>query len=258
MNSRLVYIIFCLLLGISGCRAPSADWNGTWKINPSKGNFQGPMFTISISADGEYRYDDGRSSFTFRCDGKDQPIGNNATRSCVKSSATTLKLTRKKNGTKTNAYQWELSSDGKFLTSTAAVFRFGGPVVTSQIISSRMSGLNSFAGQWQDMSYLQRHANMTLKLDSHILHISYPSAGQYVDVPLDGEDAVVRGPHAPEGTTYAARLVRRHEIHTLTKRNGKALTQGSLELSDNGRVITESWWNPGQPADKGIFVYEKK
>jgi hypothetical protein len=169
-----------------------------------------------------------------------------------------LDLTRKENGAKTNAYHWELSSGGKVLTSTATVFRPSGPVITSQIVASRMSGSNDFAGQWQDTSYLQRHADLTLRLDSQTFHLSYPSAGQYVDAPFDGVDAAVQGPHAPEGVTETVRLVGRREISTLTKRNGKALTQGSLELSDDGRVITESWWNPSQPADKGTFVYERK
>jgi len=70
--------------------------------------------------------------------------------------------------------------------------------------------------------------------------------------------ATRQGPHAPEGVTYTARLVGKREILTLSKRNGKALTQGSLELSDDGRVITDSWWNPGHPTDRGVFVYEKK
>lgn len=68
----------------------------------------------------------------------------------------------------------------------------------------------------------------------------------------------MHGPHAPEGVTYTVGLVGRREISTLTKRDGKTLTQGSFELSDDGRVIPESWRNPGQPADKGTFVYEKK
>src|SRR5437588_8434394 len=165
-NTRFGWVVFCALAAtLVGCRTPSADWNGTWKLNPSKGNFQGPTFTISISADGEYRYDDGRSSFTFRCDGKDRPIGENRTRACVKSSTTVLDLTRQENGATTNAYRWELSADEKVLTSTATEFRPSGPVVTNQIVASRMSGSNDFAGQWQDTSYLQRHAEMTLGLD---------------------------------------------------------------------------------------------
>jgi hypothetical protein len=121
-----------------------------------------------------------------------------------------------------------------------------------------MSGSNDFAGQWRDTSYLQLHGDMTLWLDSQTLHFSYPSAGQYIDAPLDGVDAAVHGPHAQEGTTYAVRPAGQREFLILTKRNGKALTQGSLELSADGKVITESWWNPGQPTDKGTLVYEKK
>jgi hypothetical protein len=121
-----------------------------------------------------------------------------------------------------------------------------------------MSGSSDFAGQWRDTSYLQQHADMTLRLDSQALHIGYPSAGQYIDAPLDGVDAAMHGPHAPEGITEAARLVGRREILTLTKHNGKPILQGSLELSDDGRVITESWWNPGRPTDKGTLAYEKK
>ena len=227
-------------------------------MNPAKGNFQGPIFTISISADGEYRYDNGSSSFTFRCDGRDRPVGNNRTRACVKSSATVLDLTRKENGATTNAYRWELSADRKVLTSTATEFRPSGPVVTTRIVAARMSGSNDFAGKWRDVIYLQQHAEMTLRLDTQTLHIDDPSAGQYIDAPFNGVDTAVHGPHAPEGLTYAAKLVGRGEIHTLAKRNGKALTQGSLMLSSDGRVITESWWNPSQPTDRGTLVYEKK
>jgi len=257
-NPRFGWVIFCALAATLGCRTPSLEWDGTWRVNPSKSNFQGPIFTISVSADGEYRYDDGRSSFTFRCDGKDRAIGKDRTRACVKSSATALDLTQKENGVKTRTNHWELSDHGKVLTSTATEFPPSGPVIASQVVASRVSGSDGFAGQWRDPSYLQRHADLTLRLDSQTLHISYPGAGQYVDAPLDGLDAAVHGPHAPDGLTYAARVVGRREISILTKRDGKIFTQGYLDLSDDGSVITETWWNPAQPADKSTFVYERK
>lgn len=252
------WIAFCTFTAILGCRTPSPDWNGTWKLNPLRSSFQGPVFTISISADGEYRYDDGNSSFTFRCDGKDRPIGNNGTRACVESNASVLDLIRKENGVKTSANRWELSADGKVFTSTATAFRPTGQVITGQVVSNRVSGSDGFAGQWQDMSYLHRHAEMTLNLDNRTVHIGYPSAGQYIDAALDGVDTAVHGPHAPAGTTYAVRLAGRRVLLSLMKRNGKALNQGSLELSRDGRIITESWWNPDRPADKGTLVYEKQ
>jgi len=257
-NAGFSWVVFYALAATVGCGSSSPDWNGTWKLNTSKSSFQGPVFTISISADGEYRWDDGSSSFTFHCDGKDRPTEKNRTRACVKSSATVLDLTQKENGVKTRVSHLELSADGKVLTATASTFRPSGPVITSQVVASRMSGSNDFAGQWRDTTYLQRHADMTLKLDSQTLHISFPGAGQYIDEPLDGVDASMHGPHAQEGVTYSVRLVGRREISTLTKRNDKTLTLGSFELSDDGRVITESWWRPAHPADKGTFVYERK
>ena len=258
-NARLGWVVLYALAATVGCRSSSPDWNGTWKLNPSKGNFQGGIFTISISTDGEYHYEDDRSSITFRCDGKYRPMGKNRTQACVTSSATVLDMTRMENGAKTNSSHWELSSDGKVLTTTTTAFRPSGPVITGQVVASRISGSNGFAGQWRDTSYLQRHADMTLRLDSQTLHIAYPSAGQYIDAPLDGRDAAVHGPYVREGATYAVRPAGQREFLTLTKSNGEVITQGSLELSRDGRIITESWWNPGQPSGKaGRFVYERK
>ena len=257
-NSRIGWFVFCGLVGTLGCRTSSTEWNGAWILNASKSNFQGPSITISISADGEYRYDDGKVSSTFRCDGEYRPIGNNRTQNCVKSSPTTLDRTRKENGIKTNIYHWELSAGGKVFTSTATALRPSGPVITGQFVVSRMSGSDGFAGKWVDTSFLRRHAYLTLRLDSQYLHIGYPGEEQYVDAPLNGADAAVYGPHAEAGMTCAIRRSGQHEFLILGKRNGKAFAQESLELSSDGRVITDSWWNPDKPAEKASLVYEKK
>ena len=257
-NARFGWVVFYALAAILGCRAPSPDWNGTWKLNASKGSFQGQVITISISADGEYRDDDGSVSTTFRCDGKYRSIGNNRTQDCVKSSATTLDRTRMEKGVKTNTYHWELSEGGKVFTSTVTALRPSGPVVTGQLVASRMSGSNDFAGQWRDTSLLQRHAELTLRLDSQYLHIGYPSAGEYVDAPLNGAEAAMYGPHALAGITYAIRWAGRRKLLILGNRNGKPFNRVSLELSDDGRAITDSWGDPARPTDKATLVYEKR
>jgi hypothetical protein len=257
-NAWFGRVIFCALAVTLGCGAPSPDWNGTWKMNPSKGSFQGPIITISISADGEYRYDDGIVSDTFRCDGKYRPMGTDHTQACVKSSATTLDKTRMENGVKTNTYHWELLSGGKVFTSTATALRPSGPVITSQFVASRISGSNGFAGQWRDTNFLGRNAELTLNLDSQYLHIGYPSAGLYVDAPLNGADAAMYGPHAVPWMTCAVRRTGQRDFLVVWKRNGEPFNQESLELSNDGRVITDSWWKADQPTSKSTLVYEKK
>jgi len=249
--------ILCALVCASGCRTPSPDWNGTWTLDLSKSSYQGQVLTISISADGGYRFNES-SSHTLRCDGKDRPLGNNQTLACVKSGATALDIVLKENGAKTRATHDELSTDGKLFTTTVTEFRPNGPVVTSQIVFSRLSGSNDFAGRWRDTSYLQQHAVMTLRLDSQTLHIGYPRSDQQIDAPLDGVETTVRGPHVLEGSTFAVRSAGRREFRTLAKRQGKLFSQGTLELSSDGRTITESWLNPDRPADKGTLVYDKR
>jgi hypothetical protein len=257
-NARFGCIIFLALAATSGCRVLSQDWNGTWRLDVPKSSFHDQTITISMSADGEYRYDDGFVSNTFRCDGEYRPIINNRTQACVKSSTTTLDMTRVENGVKTNTSHWELSAGGNIFTATATAFRPSGPVVTGQLVATRVSGSNDFAGEWKDTSFLQPPPELTLRLDSRYLHISYPNRGNYVDAPLNGAAAAVQGPLAPEGMTYSLRLAGRREISILTKRNGKPLKQGSLELSHDGTVVIESWWTPGHPGGGSTFVYERK
>jgi hypothetical protein len=250
-------VVFCALFVAQGCRAPSPDWNGTWKLNPQKSSFQGQVLTISISADSGYRFDES-SSHTLHCDGEDRQVGNNRTVVCVKSGASALAITLKENGVKIRATHDELSTDGKDFTTSMTEFRPNGPAITYQIIFSRLSGSNGFAGQWRDTSYLQEHAEMTLRLDNQALHIDYPSTGQHIDAPLAGAETAERGSNVPEGTTFAVRPAGQREFLVLTKRNGEVLNQGSLELSDDGRIITDTWWNPDRPSVKGTLVYEKK
>lgn len=256
-RSCFSWVVVFSLFAIQGCRSPSPDWNGNWKLNPATSSYQGQVLNISISADGEYRFNES-SNHTLRCDGKDRPLGNNQTLACVKSGVTALDIVLKENGAKTRATHDELSTDGKLFTTTVTEFRPNGPVVTSQIVFSRLSGANDFAGRWRDTSYLQQHAAMALRLDSQTLHIGYPRSDQQIDAPLDGVETTVRGPHVLEGSTFAVRPAGRREFRTLAKRQGKLFSQGTLELSSDGRTITESWLSPDRPADKGTLVYDKQ
>jgi hypothetical protein len=257
-NGRFRYILLCALFATSGCRGLSQNWNGTWKLNVPKSSFRDQAITISISPGGEYRYDDGFVSHTFLCDGRYQSMGNNRTQACVKSSITTLDITRMENGVRTNTYRWDLSVDGKILTMTATAIRPTGPVFMGKLTATRISGSNDFAGQWMDTSFLQPPSELTVRLDAQYLHINYPSLGNSVDAPLNGSDASMQGRLAPDGVTYSVHLVGQGEISILKKRNGEPSNWGSLKLSDDGKVLIESWWVPSRLGDKSTFVYDRE
>jgi hypothetical protein len=251
------WIALCMCATTQGCRAPSPDWDGIWKLNPTKSTYQGQVFTISVSGDGEFRFGvNSSNTHTLRCDGKDQPGENNRTLVCVTTGATIIDITEKENGTKTKAIHDEISTDRKIFTSTITEFRQSGPAITSHMTFARLSGANDFAGQWRDTTYVQQHADMILKLDNQALHIEYPNPSQNINAPLDGSDADVRGTNIIEGATFAARPTGNREFRIVTKHHGKVFTQGSLKLSNDGRTITESWWNPDRPDAIRVFVYD--
>ncbi len=256
-NAKLRSGLLCLLGVMVGCKAPVRDWNGTWKLNLTKSSYQSTAVTISTSADGEYRNDDGVVS-TFRCDGKYRSIGQHREENCVKSSAITLDRTVTENGVKTKTFHWEMSAGGRILTSTAIKFGPDGPVVMGQLVLSRMSGSNDFAGQWQNATPLQRDAELTLRVDGEFLHIGYPRAGQFVDVPLSGAEATVYGSNASAGVTFAVQKVGERRYLIVGKVNGKPYKRETLELSNDGRIVTVSWSNADKPIPNATLIYEKE
>ncbi|MGA2250304.1 hypothetical protein [Terracidiphilus sp.] len=256
-NVSFCWVFFFVFAVALGCQTPSPDWNGLWKLNPAKSSFQDPILTILITADDEYRFDES-SSHTLHCDGQDRSIGNNRMLTCVKSSATVLDIALKENGVKTRATRDELSTDGKIFTTTVTEFRPNASAFTHQIVFSRLSGANGFAGQWRDTSYIQEYADMTLKLDNQALRIDYPNSGRHIDALLNGVEAETRWSQAPEGATRTVWPAGGREFAVVMKRHDKDFTQGSMKLSDDGKVITYSLWNSDKPDSKTTFVYEKK
>lgn len=53
-------------------------------------------------------------------------------------------------------------------------------------------------------------------------------------------------------------MVAPREFRTLAKRNGKVFMKGSLELSKDGKSLTDSWWNPDRVDERARLVYESE
>ena len=257
-NFWLSGVALCRLFGAQGCRAPSPDWNGTWKVNIAKSSFQSPLLTITVSPNDEYHLTEGNSTHDLRCNGKDQPVGKSRTVVCVKQGDTVLNITQMEGGIKTLTTRDELSTDRKTFTITTTEFRSNGPVTTSRMMLSRLSGSDGFGGQWRDTSYLQQHAEMNLRLDKQALNIDYPDAGQSIDAPLNGVDVPVGGPRAVTGSTIAVRLIGKRDLVLITKLHGQVFSQSSLKLSGDRKSLIYSSSKPDQSVHENMLVYERK
>ena len=262
MKNRCLAWAFAGVISMAalGWSMASPVWNGTWKLNASKSTIPGPSFSITISPTGEYHYDNGTYSYSFRCDGKQYSQGPNRMISCLQTSAFVMDTTSKENGGKVSPahIHWQLSADGKTLTSKETSIQADGSVKPRELVYSRTSGSNGFAGGWRDTRRMESKPLLQLALNKRSLHIAFSEIGQYIDAPLDGSDAPVHGPGAPQGLTVAITPHGPQEFLTLQKVGGKIIHQGSLRLSADGRTLVEEYWHPSAPDQKATLVYEKQ
>jgi len=244
-------------MGALGCSRALPDWNGTWKLNESKSSIAGPSFSMTISPTGEYHYNNGAYSFSFRCDGKEYSMLNR-TISCLQTSASALDTTSKENGAKVTTAHWELSADGKMLTIGGTSIQSDGAVKSKEIIYSRTSASTGLAGDWTDLKRLKSIPALSLALNERSLHIAFSDGGQYMDAPLDGSDAPMRGPGVRQGLTMAISPRGPREFLTLRKFGGQIVNQGTLRLSADGAYLVEEYWPPSKPDQKAVLVYERQ
>jgi hypothetical protein len=75
MRSISIGYVLSLIVAMnaSTCLAESNAWTGTWHLNETKSQSPGPSFTELVTPQGEYQMNNGRFSYSFRCDGKEYP-----------------------------------------------------------------------------------------------------------------------------------------------------------------------------------------
>jgi hypothetical protein len=252
---RDVCIVLILIPTVS-CRAASPNWNGTWKLDPSKSDIPGPTIVVSISPDGMWH---NSGDWNFRCDGKGYQATDILTVYCTQVNNSDVDITAFKNGSKVVASRWELSSDGKVLSIKSSSFHDDGSVKAKDSRYARTSGSVGFAGGWKNVNPLESIPSIRqISLQGHTLHQSIPEKGMYIDVTLDGTDAVIHGPlSSPEGS-IALKERSPREFSATMKMHGQIVSVGYWRISVDGHSLTDSYWVPSSPNQKAVLVYEKQ
>jgi hypothetical protein len=253
------FIGVILALAVS-CRGASPDWNGTWKLDPAKSDIPGPTIVVSISPDGMWRNSGGSgNTANFRCDGKRYQATDVLTSICEQADSSHVEITLFKDGSKVSTANWELSSDGKVLSIKSTGFQADGAVSLKDHRYSRISGSVGFAGGWKNENPLEAIPSIRqISLQGHTLHQSLPEKGIYIDVTLDGTDAVIHGPLSSPESSIALEERGSREFSQTMKMHGKIVSVGYWRISADGRSLTDSYWVPSSPSEKAVLVYEKQ
>ena len=124
----LLLLLSIAVTVLAGCHHWPSPWDGQWTLDESKSHFAAPTFTVSVSSEGMYHIDDGAIDYSFRCDGNPYPTaaGTGGFISCTQTDPKTIVLKEKTNGPDSTYTRWELSADGKTLTTIARLIQIGG------------------------------------------------------------------------------------------------------------------------------------
>jgi hypothetical protein len=264
INPTAKCFLLCVPVGVialtaAGCRGPSPDWNGTWKLDPAKSDNPGTTFTVSMSPDGVYRSGSGASAANFRCDGKGYKSLEIFTFFCTQESKSDLEITEFKNGSKARAVHWQLSPDGKMLTVHSTSLQADGSAKSKENRYSRTSGSTGFAGGWRNVNPFEPIASIwQISMDSREMRYSYPEKNEHVEAFIDGTDADIHGPDVLPGASIALLERNPRELGTTFKMNGRVLSVGYFRISADGRTLTDSYWQPNRPGEKAVLVYDKQ
>jgi hypothetical protein len=237
--------------------AASNPWNATWQLNAAQSAVPGPTFVLSQNADGEYQMEMANQKFTFRCDSKDYAINTKSQINCKQPKPTEMDVFLKEDGIITSTEHHVLSKDGKTQTvdkiSHADKMQRDLKTQTYQ----RISDSTGFAGAWKETTKgADSPVILQTTLTKSTFEMNYPDKKMDTVFKLDGTDTTVHG--MPSGGTLAIKQASPLQMESTTKMKGEVTLEGTYTISEDGKTLTEEWWRPDHPIQKGRKVYDKQ
>lgn len=245
---------------IAAALASSSFWTanvpfiGKWRLDVSRSTIVDEMHVESLGPD-RYAFNfEGAPRETVVADGTDQPGLPGTTLAVKAADARTLSVVRKQDGRVVVSANWKLSEDGRTLHDAFTSLQEDGSKVSVDYVYRRTSGTSGFAGAWESTT-----KPIGLKLELQIQPygangLSFTSPGSEKKVTFDGRD------HQAPGATHTSFSGQRHgarAIEYAEKSSGKIERLRKLQLSKDGRTLTETLRTPGRAAPN-ILVFARE
>jgi len=255
-------LLLCVAaIGFAGCHHTPSPWDGQWTLDESKSHFAAPTFTIAVSPNAVYHVDDGAIDYSFRCDGNPYPTTGGGFISCTQTNPTTIVLKEKINGSDSTNTRWELSADGKTLTTITRLIQIGGSAKDKQLVyardsNARDSDASGFSGHWKATRPFDfRSKTVVLILNYNAFHLEYQDWGQFSDSRVDQPPKPILGANQPFGFSRSVKILDPRQLQTEDTYAGQVILRTTWKVSDDGKTLYEESWSPKNHAQKDQLVY---
>lgn len=254
--------VMCLAaLATSLCAADKAGpFAGTWKLNLQKSRFTGETVRYEPASNGMTRFSVGDLSYDFALDGNDHPAFLGYTAAWKQSGPDAYQYDWKLNGKTLNTASVQLSPDGKAMTVTTKGTKPDGQPFEEVARYERVSGSKGLNGSWRSTK-VNVSAPETLQIAADGpdgIVITNPSYQMTIKAKFDGKEYPAAGPTLPSGVTVSVKQPDPRTVEVIYKKDGKAVETSRMQLSADGKTMTETMTLAGSKDKPMVAVFDKQ
>jgi len=246
----------CLLAGTLW--AADDPFVGKWKLNMGKSKFAGEQSKIEDLGGSRYKWTSGNVSDTITADGTDQLVHFGRTISIAPEGTNLWKMVIKKDGKVLSSMTHTLSEDGKTQTIKGTETKPDGTTADFNVVLKKVSGGPGWGGTWEstDVKFTSPDEWNIETYDGDGLTFKVPAYQDVLSMKFDGKDYEEKGPNVAPGSTSAGKRVNLRTLEVTDKVKGAVMDNTKFEVSQDGKTLTLTVRNTGQPKPLTI-VYEK-
>ena len=258
MLRRICYSMMLACLIASTLWASDDPFCGKWKLNQAKSKISGEQMKIKDLGGNKYSITFGNVTDTILADGSDQPVHFGRTTSIEPQGADTWKMVIKKDGKVVSSMTHTLSADGKTQTIKGTDMKPDGSTSDFSVDLKRVGSGSGWAGTWEstDVKITSPSEWEISPYESDGLTFNSPAYQDTLSMKFDGKDYEEKGPTVAPGSTSSGKRVNARTLDVTDKVKGQVMDRTMYEVSPDGKTLTLTIHDAGQPRAISI-VYDK-
>jgi hypothetical protein len=234
---RIAFLLILFLAATLVLTAAEPNFSGTWKLNLSKSQLSGPVYTFEKKATGVWHYNGGGFDADFDLAGKEYTMPSGLGVAGKELSPTSWELTFKMNGKPVSKSRVSLS--GNSLMWVNDITNPDGKSVQQTSTDTRVSGGPGFAGKWKSGDIKGTSTTLQITIEgANGITIKVPEYQQVVKGSFDGKDnPVMQAGQASKFTNAFTKTG--SNIKITTKLSGKIFAEDVYSISADGKTLTD-------------------
>jgi hypothetical protein len=218
--------------------AAEPNFSGTWKLNLSKSQLGGPVYTFEKKPSGVWHYNGGGFDADFDLAGKEYTMPSGLGVAGKELSPKSWELTFRMNGKVVSKSRVTLNGDS--LMWVTDVTNPDGKSIQQSNTDRRLSGGPGFAGKWKTGD--TKGASTTLQITTERANgitIKVPEFQQVTQGSFDGKDNPVMQAGQANKFTSAFSKTGSNAFKMTTKLNGNVFAEDVFTISPDGKTLTD-------------------